>query len=228
MQVSVTPIVQPERMCGFRKEEDPMDIGAAYLVPAESSPDGSIPLVTVLDSPIPVSTIKPHRGPLQVNGNNILDCKPEEDWFVGSSAETRQKNSAEVWEKELFGMTTVKRLKTGDLKGSKTAEEAIQTLEACVTWDDRIDKSLRQLSLNRVNEFPGAAGPFAKLCNHVLAYRKQDAGTLALIQAVGDIWEMADHCHTRYRPFVIPHLASMLVLMGLTKDAIALKSAYKV
>ena len=228
MQISVTPILQPERMCGFRKEENPMDIGAAYLVPDKSSPDGSIPLVTVLDSPIPVSAIKPHRGPLQVNGNNILDCKPEEDWFVGSSAETRQKNSAEAREKDLFGMATARRLRTGDLKGVKTAEEALQTLESRVTWDDRIGVSLRQLTLNRANEFPGASGPFAKLCNHVLAYQKQDAGPLALIQAVGDIWAMAEHCHIRNRPFVIPHLASMLVLLGLTKDAIALKGAYKV
>ena len=219
MTIAVRTIVQPVRRCGRRKE------GGMYLTTMEGSPDGCLPATSEVDSPIPVNR-KPHRGPLVVDGDLILGRQPEEDWYVGSSADTIQKKKADqVW-LEMFGMTPAKRLETGDCTGLKSTDEAYGLLLTKVQWSNRLATHLRNLTIVGVSEISNCALPFTQLVRNM-----QNAATTMeaadLVKVTASIWSLADAAPPKQREKVTRDLASMLACMGLQKDARDLLLRYK-
>ena len=98
-------IVSSARECGERIP------GGIYLT-SEGSDFGSLPLWVSIDPPIPCED-RFHRGPVLVDAEAVLGRLPEEEWFVGSSEEHRQKLRADEWAFDRFGMTTTMRRKIG-------------------------------------------------------------------------------------------------------------------
>jgi hypothetical protein len=218
--VAVYGLVQPVRKCGKRKEH------SFYLVSSETSRDGILPNVSDIEDPIPMLRA-PHRGPLAVDGDIVLARYPEEEWLVGASADTQEKNKSDRWAKNLFGMTLTKRLQTGECKGTKTAEEALDVLVSKVTWNSRLLDVIRQLTLNKVAELPNATEPFLALIRHTQDYGlQQDAQSL--VEAAGAAWRLAAAVQPRHRVLVVNQVATVLMYLGLMKDALEVRKTFRI
>ncbi len=216
--MKVTVIKQPVRGCGKRKP------GGFYLVTAEPTEDGVLPAFSDIEAPIPMQRA-PHRGPLVVDGDKILARMPEDAWLAGSSADTLEKKKGDAWAKDMFGMTFTKRMETGECRGAKTPEEALESLAKKVTCGKRVLDYIRIMTVNKVAELPNAAGPFMGMIKNIQEY-SMSYNTVNLVYAVGKIWSLADAVQPRHRPLVIDNLARMLTLMGLAFDAVELKRRY--
>lgn len=211
-------ISSSERECGYRSE------GGIYLV-SEGSEFGSLPLWVSLHPPIPCED-RYHRGPVLVDASAVLGGRPEEEWFVGASADHRDKLKADEWAIDRFGMTTTMRLRTGVCKGLGGVDDAMNFLLLSVRWNElHVADAIRGLTEAGIAEIPRVAPHFAAFIRHIQLFPR-DNSAQELVSAVAAIWRMAKYMPPKkYRVF-IPYLMRVLTVLGLGKDAIAMRKRF--
>lgn len=208
-------ITTKTRGCGRREPR------AVYLV-SEGSPFGSLPLWTTLHPPVPIED-KFHRGPVLVDGDAILARLPEDKWLVGSSAERRRKQDAQEWALERFGMTTYTRLSTGECDGLEGADKAMEHLLRTVQWHPRLVDYVRTLTVEEVHEIPRAQPHFNDLARSLQDFAKTQ-NARSLVYAAAAVWRIADSIPpSKLRGEIVATLVSILYVLGLKKDAVALR-----
>ena len=200
-----------KRGCGWPKA------GGVYLVSEDGSPDGALARVVQIDPPVPTQR-KPHRGPILVDGQKILARAPEDEWVVGASAKTVQKNRADdVW-KEMFGLPLEKRLLIGDCHGMSSADEAYQHLLNSVQWNNHAVHCLRQLAIEEIQNLPNVAPIYARIVRHIQDFaltRGTDPNHLVKVAAA--CWELFYAVPGRKRD-KLTAVAHLLAAIGLVKD----------
>lgn len=203
------------RRCGRRKP------GGIYLVSAETGPGGILPQFFILNPPVPCAD-KSHRGPVVVDGFQILTRQPEETWLAGSSAERAATHRAHQYYLDTFGMSLKKRLTTGVCSGQPDADAAIQVLTRTLVYDPRIKGAILNLTKAGLNEVPRSAEHFANLIRNV-----QDFETMGdvkyLVQSLASLWLIASLTPQRLRPIYTPHVVRAVAYLGVARDAIAIK-----
>ena len=208
-----------ERECGYRSE------GGVYLV-SEGSEFGSLPLWTSLHPPIPCED-RYHRGPVLVDALAVLGGRPEEEWFVGASADHREKLKADEWAMDRFGMTTTMRLRIGVCKGLKGVDEAMALLLNSVRWSEvHIADAIRSLTEAGVAEIPRVLPHFTTLINHIHNFSRENSAQ-ELVSAVAATWRMASTLPPKKYHTLIPYLMRILTVLGLGDDAIAMRKRFK-
>jgi len=212
-------ISSSERDCGYRSE------GGVYLV-SEGSEFGSLPLWVSLHPPIPCED-RYHRGPVLVDAAVVLERRPEEEWFVGSSADHRDKLRADEWAIEKFGMTTTMRLRIGVCKGLGGVDEAMELLLLSVKWNEvHVADAIRGLTEAGVPEIPRVAPHFASFVEHIQSFSHENSAQ-ELVMAVAATWRMANQIPPKKYSTLIPYLMRVLTVLGLGKDAIAMRKRFK-
>jgi hypothetical protein len=210
-------ITSTRRGCGYKKQ------GGVYLV-SEPGKMGVLPLFVRINPPIPCAD-NFYRGTTVVDGQKILDGSPEDEWLVGASAERKQKQTADEWAIEKFGMTTHMRCKTGICakKGARSADEAMNVLLETVRYHPNLIRSIRQLSELRIDKIPKAAEPFALLVSALQMYLGKSQDSAELVKIVAAIWRLINVISPSKKQYYYPVLLGMLVFLNLSDDAIALK-----
>lgn len=207
-----------ERECGYRSE------GGIYLV-SEGSEFGSLPLWVSLHPPIPCED-RYHRGPVLVDASAVLAGQAEEDWFIGASADHRDKLRADEWAIDRFGMTTTMRLRTGVCKGLGGVDEAMEFLLTSVKWNQvHVADAIRGLTEAGVPEIPRVAPHFASFVEHIQSFSRENSAQ-ELVLAVAAIWRMANTLPPKKYNGLIPYLMRVLTVLGLGKDAIAMRKRF--
>jgi hypothetical protein len=213
-------ISSSERECGYRSE------GGVYLV-SEGSEFGSLPLWVSINPPIPCED-RYHRGPVLVNASAVLERRPEEAWFVGTSADHRAKVKADEWAIDRFGMTTYMRLHYGVCKGLGGVDEAMELLLGSVRWNEvHVEDAIRGLTEAGVPEIPRVAPHFAAFIEHIHMFSRENSAQ-ELVSAAAAIWRMARYMTPKKYRVLIPYLMRVLTVLGLGKDAIAMRKRYDI
>ena len=212
-------IVSSARECGERIP------GGIYLT-SEGSDFGSLPLWVSIDPPIPCED-RFHRGPVLVDAEAVLGRLPEEEWFVGSSEEHRQKLRADEWAFDRFGMTTTMRRKIGVAAGTLGADEVMETLLGSVNWNQGgLTNVISVLTDLEVAEIPRVAEHFAALISHIQEF-PEEQNAMCLVRAVAATWRIAENLPPRFRVSIIPNLMRVLVILGVHEDAWAMRKRYE-
>jgi len=207
-----------KRGCGYRSK------GGTYLV-SEGSPGGILPLWVSTTSPVPCED-RLHRGPVLVNGEAILARRTEEEWFVGSSADHREKLRADEWSLARFGMTTTMRLRIGECADLAGVDKAMEHLLSGVRWSPvHLRDAILNLTKTQVTELPRVAEDFATFVENIQCFEETTKAE-NLVYAAAAIWRIADKISPSQRTVVIPHLMRILVILGLNKDGLALRKRY--
>jgi hypothetical protein len=161
-----------------------------------------------------------------VDADAVLARLPEEEWFVGSSADHREKLRADEWAIYRFGMTTTMRLRTGECKGMGGVDEAMAHLLTKVQWNTvHIRDAIRTLTNSQVVELPRVAEHFADFVEHIQNFQAENRA-VELVLAAASIWRIAEHVPPRQRHSIIYALMRVLTVLGLTKDALAMRKRY--
>lgn len=211
--IQAMTVLDSERECGDRKE------GGIYIMAGtDPSPDGVLPLFVLVNPPIPNSG-KFHRGAVIVDGNAILARQPCDTWPAGSSKEYHEKLEGDAWAIEHFGMTIYARCHTGECDGM-TIDEAMEYLRYNTYWDERIPNYIRRLTELEVPDM--AAEPWGVMVQAFQDY-KSTREAMRLINAVAACWRLANAIPPRKRAKTYPSIQAILVLMGLPKDAMAMR-----
>lgn len=215
-------VSEVKRGCGYRKE------GGVYMIGGgEKSENGVLPMFTEINPPIPYS-VQLHRSFRLVNAQAVLSRSPMDSWWIGASKDTEQKKNADAWAINTFGMTITKRLETGDCADAKDADEALAILVSKIKLDpndNRLYSYFQQLSRSRIQELPRVAEHYASLHEHLVKYANtKNLGSLVGAQAA--LWRTAYTIQPSKRPTYVPYLVRFLMLMNLTKDALAMKRIF--
>jgi len=212
-------ISNTERGCGRKKQ------GGVYLV-TEPSEGGILPLWISMHPPIPCED-NPHRGPVLVDADAVLQRLPENEWFVGSSAERLQKATADEWAINRFGMTATMRLRTGECVNVPDISEAMHCLLRQVMWNPvHIADAIRNLTDMEIHNMPKAAPHFASFIQHIQKFTNENMAE-ELVLAAGAVWRIADALPPKImREDFLPHLMRILVVLNLKADALAMRKRY--
>jgi hypothetical protein len=206
------------RGCGERKQ------GGVYIV-TEPSDEGLLPLWISLDPPIPCND-RHHRGPVLVDGQKILAKENEEAWLAGSSADRLEKQKADEWAIERFGMSSWTRLHLGETKGLTGVDEAWEHLLNSVAWNPvHATDNLENLVNLGIYSIPQVLEDMELLVRYL---RRANISPNAedILGVVAASWRIADLLPPSKRMVYIPFLMRILVAVGLTKDALAMKRRY--
>jgi hypothetical protein len=200
-----------KRFCGWPVE------GGLYLVTDGGSREGVLAPVVLIDPPVPTQR-KPHRGPLLVRGQHILDRLPEDKWVVGSSAKTVERNRADqVWE-DLFGMPLRERLGMGACAEHKTADEAYAYLLDQVTFSKLVLKYMRDMAIDDIQNLPHVAPVYASMVRSLQEFvRSKGEARQELVRIAGLTWRLYNEVHHRHRS-KLTMLPYMLAALGLPAD----------
>ena len=211
-------IKSARRGCGLRTK------GGAYLV-SEPSPNGVLPLWISFNPPIPCED-RFHRGPVLVDGDAILAKLPEEEWFVGSSADHREKLRADEWAIERFGMTTTMRMRTGVCKGATSIDEAMEILLRTVRWNNQaVYDALRSLTVSKIFDITNALPHLNSIIQHIQNF-PHESHAEELVLAAAAVWRTANALSPSKYDEYIPYLMRILTVIGLGKDAIAMRKRF--
>ena len=211
-------IVSAKRKCGYKKK------GGVYLV-SEPVKKGILPIWVSLHPPVPCAD-RPHRGPGLVDADMILAREPEEEWFVGSSKDYREKLRADQWSLEKFGMTTTLRLQIGECAGLAGVDEAMEHLIRTVRFDKyHVFPAIEGLTFAEVHEVPRVALFYARLVEELTFYM-EDRKAEHLVRMAAQVWRIAENAPPKLLPEIVPNLMRLLVTLGLTLDAMALRKRY--
>ena len=214
----VKVIVSEVRKCGKKQA------GGIYIDSEDGSPDGTLPMWTRLDPPIPCAD-KFHRSAVIVDGAAILAHEPEENWLTGSSKDRSDKMRADEWGIERFGMTINKRLSVGECSGLKGPDEAMEKLLGRVSFSVAVVEYAKDLVLMGVHELPRATEHYASFVRNMqtFAYSRNPRYLVAVAAAT---WQIADGLPPKKRSEVLPTLVRIMAALGLIKDAMALREVY--
>ena len=191
------------------------------------SVNGFIPTFFRLDPPVPYPT-NFHRGPRLVNGKEILDRSPLDEWWIGASKETEEKKSADEYWKDIFGMPLNKRLNMGTCKGQTSPDECIGFLIGRINYknDKLMADQFKKLAVNSLHNSPRVSPAYNKALVNLNKLKSTGRIDHAL-KLAANIWEMADLVYPKQRDVFIPIFAKCLVLLDLSEDAIELLKQYK-
>lgn len=212
-------ILSGRRQCGYRKK------GGVYLTSEDGRPNGILSLWTSIHPPIPCEN-KFHRGPVLVDARTVLERKPEALWYVGASADRREKLKADEWAMKRFGMTATMRLRTGNTEGLASVDVAWETLLDTVRFSPKhLEDSIRGLTESKISEIPQINPYFASFIRHTQNFYMHSYAE-DLVYAAGATWRMAEATPPRKRSDVIPNLMRVLMVLGLNRDALAMRRRY--
>ena len=211
-------IKSAKRECGLRTK------GGVYLA-TEGSPDGILPMWVSCHPPIPCED-RIHRGPVLVDADAVLAGLPENEWFVGSSEDHRDKLRADEWALQRFGMTTTMRLRAGVCRGMSGVDEAMEWLLKTVQWNGvHIQDAILNLTTAGIEELPRVAPHFASFIQHIQNFPKESLAE-ELVLAAAATWRMADCVPASKTDEYIPHLMRILTVLGLGRDALYMRKRY--
>ncbi len=211
-------ITGAKRKCGYKKA------GGVYLV-SEPVEKGILPIWISLHPPVPCVDVI-HRGPVLVDANMILVGQPEEEWFVGSSKNYREKLRADQWSLEKFGMTTTLRLQLGECAGLAGVDEAMEHLLRAVRFDrNHVFPAIEGLTFAEVHEVSRIGLFYATLVEELVFYM-EDRKAEHLVRMAAQVWRIAENAPPTLLPEIVPNLMRLLVTLGLTLDAMALRKRY--
>lgn len=216
--MSVVTVTQPVRGCGRRKEY------GLYMETSQGTSGGALELFNIIDPPVPVHR-KAHRGFLIVDGSNILNRLPEEEWYKGSSKDTLEKRRADSWAIDTFGMTLTKRLSLGECEFAETANEAYSILENKARVTNSVPVAIQELSSIGVEKYAPSA--FASLVQSLKMYYLYGE-SIHLIKAVAATWRIIEEIPPSRQPDYKKPCMLMLASFGLAKDSLALGRIYAV
>lgn len=201
-----------KRGCGWPKE------GGVYMVSEAPQEDGALARVVLIDPPVPVQR-KPHRGPILVDGAKILGRAPEDEWVVGTSAKTVERNKAnDAWE-NIFGMSLNERLLLGDCVGFNTADAAYQHLLDTVSFHQSVVRFFREIAVREIQNLPNAAKPYDRLVKAIQKYAlSRGTDNVPLVDMAAACWQLFNAVPRSKRGNMQP-VANLLGALGLTNDA---------
>jgi len=215
--MSAITLQQPVRKCGKRSE------GGVYLASPMGSTEGELPMFITLFPPIPVQR-KAHRGPIVINGSALLLKLTEDQWLIGASANRYEKQLADRWAEGLFGMTSTKRLSTGECKGLTSVDDAISKIMESVVFEANCRPAIRSMTLSELHKLPNVGEPFSNLAQAIqvyLAEGKKDKSHL--VYAVGHAWAMVEKAQPKSKTLVAEKVSNLLIYMGMKKDALEMR-----
>lgn len=208
------------RGCGLRKEY------GVYLVGgAGGSENGALARFVRINPPIPYQ-VKHHRGPKIVDANAVLQRQPISEWWTGSSKDSAQKQSADQWALEVFGMTEARRRSTGECKGAKSVDEALAILVSCLSYNPTAAKFFARITRSKIQELPRLVADYSILHENMLAASNGGGTVDNLVNAQAAVWRMAYNLPPRKRELYVEDLARILYKLGLKKDAQALITTF--
>ena len=211
-------ITGAKRKCGYKKA------GGVYLV-SEPVEKGILPIWVSLHPPVPCADVI-HRGPVLVDADIILARKPEEEWFVGSSKDHREKLRADQWSLEKFGMTTTLRLQLGECAKLSGVDEAMEHLIRAVRFNKHhVFAAIEGLTFAEVHEVPRVGLFYATLIEELTFYM-EDRKAEHLVKMAAQVWRIAENAPPKLLPEIVPNLMRLLVTLGLTLDAMAMRERY--
>lgn len=212
-------VISPVRKCGLRKVHGVYAIGGE-----EGSEDGVLDRFTLISPPIPYQ-VKVHRQARLVDAHMVLSRAPIDEWWFGSSKEAEIKKSGDAWAINVFGMTTTKRLMTGECQGAQDPEEALGILVSKIKYHPRIVDYFRDITRSDIHLSPRVTVHYEQLHEHLHGYvNTQTVGDLMGAQAA--IWRIAFNMPPSKRYEHIPYLIRILALMNLPKDASAMNKNF--
>lgn len=198
---TIRVITEDKRKCGYRKG------GGFYLVAELDEKEGVLAPITLIDPPILVEG-KQSRGYVIVNGDNILERMPEEDWFAGATKDRKDKDR---WSIETFGMPLERRRKIGVCKGFKTEEECVLALSNRAYYTSDLIKLVRVMGITGINDL--APSSYASLVSAV-----QEADPL---KTAASLHRMVSEAGRRKKQ-VLPSVMVGLTKIGLIADCVDL------
>jgi len=195
---------ETKRGCGHRQE------GALYLVTELGG--GELSRWSPIDPPVPYEG-EHFRTWVEIDLGETLEQR--EVVLAGVSAERAQTEDARAWEVEQFGMPLQTRLRVGIGKGL-SPEELGGRLGQLMMGELVISKSVGHClrALNEM-EIPRLDGELARAWQ---AAQKQDAGGL-----LASCWRMSKKVPPSRQAEANDHLMRVMVLVGATEDAMALR-----
>ncbi len=213
--MNIITIQTKVRGCGKRQKHGVYLVGGSTV-----SKEGVLAQFVTINPPIPYQ-VKFHRTPRIIKAYEVLGRHEIKDWWFGASKETEIKKAGDEWALETFGMTLDKRLRTGECERDRTADVAISTLASKIKYDERIVKRFRDLTLNKLQEIRQAVVPYNQLHESLLTFSQEGSvGNLMKVQAA--VWRLVYALPRNHRRDHLMNLASILALMGLTKDSVAM------
>lgn len=219
MLEQIPVVVTTVRKCGRRVVHGLYAAGGT-----EVSEEGILSRFTLLNPPIPYQ-VAHHRGPRFVDGWAVLGRQPMAEWWIGTSRKTEERKRGDQWALDTFGMLPAVRLKTGTTEGAESVDAAVRILLSNLTWDSRVLDVFRDMSLANLQDLPKLAGDYHRLHQAMLDYTisKQPGHLLAAAAAT---WRMAYNLSPSKRALGIPHLMRTLALLGLARDAAAMRRMF--
>lgn len=215
--MNIVTITIGVRKCGRRKR-------GLYLTGGEPSENGVLAVFNLLNPPVPYQ-VPVHRGPRIVDAYAIIERKPMEDWWFGSSKSTEEKKAGDAWAEDVFGMTLAKRTSIGECEDALSADEALSMLVSNIRWNSNLLPLFRNITKDKIQEIKRVDSHYTKLHEHLSSYTKT-MKVDDLIGAQAAIWRMAYNLPPSRRQDYIPNLMRMLIVMNLKRDAIAMQRTF--
>jgi len=206
------------RKCGRKKE------GGVYFVGGEPSKEGSSPVFTLINPPVPYP-VPVHRSWRLVDDQAILNRMPLEEWWVGVSESTEVKKRGDAFWVDLFGLPLEKRLGKGVCSEVDHPDEVLATIAGRVAWNSGLVALFRNLTINEAQNMPNAAVHFDGIRTSMVEFTQTEKVD-ALVTLQSRIWQLAGVTKGKDRSNILPTLERMLILMGLTEDAIYMDNLY--
>jgi len=161
-----------------------------------------------------------------VDADKVLADEPEEEWFVGTSKDYREKLRADQWSLEKFGMTTTLRLQLGECAGLTGVDEAYEHLLRAVRFNKHhLFLAIEGLTFAEVHEVPRVGLFYARLVEELQLFL-EDKKAEHLVCMTAQVWRIAENAPPSKLPNIVPNLMRVLVVLGLTMDAMAMKRRY--
>ena len=209
-----------KRKCG-RKQA-----GGFYIVGGEPMQDeeGSSPVFTLVVPPVPYD-VGVHRGWRLVNGDAILQRLPLAEWWEGSSKETELQKDGDLFWESFFGMPLNQRMNSGILVGITKPEEGLKKIVETIKYNHDLVKWYRQLTIDEVQNLPGAAVYCDNIRSNLSAFVKEQKADF-LVRTQANIWLLAKVIPVKSRKVVLPTLIRMLMLLDLTEDVRLMQKSF--
>jgi len=150
---------------------------------------------------------------------------PLEEWWAGVSERTEEKKRGDAFWVDLFGLPLEKRLGNGVCTEVDQPDEVLATIAGRVAWNSGLVTLFRNLTANEAQNMPNAAVHFDGIRTSMLEFTETEKVD-SLVTLQSKIWKLAGATQSKFKPNILPTLERMLILMGLTEDAIYMDNLY--